>query len=60
MNIELGIQTIREVASENNFKTTEGSTNFEIYKDKVHSESFEIKKNSHGYIQVHKWEKKLW
>jgi hypothetical protein len=58
MNIELGIKTIREVAIENNFKTTVGTTNFEIYKDRVHSESFKIKKNSHGYIQVHEWEEK--
>ncbi len=56
MNVELGIQTIREVANNNKFKTTDGEKNFEIYKDRVHSESFKIKINSHGYIQVHEWE----
>lgn len=46
MNIQLGIETIKEVAKENHFKITEGVSSFEIKKNMVHPESFKVQKKN--------------
>lgn len=46
MDMELGISMIKEVAIENDFKVTDGNSSFEIYKDRVHPESFRVQKKN--------------
>ncbi len=59
MNIDLGISTIKEVGEENGFKIEGTKTEFQIFKNKVHAESFKIKKDNNGNndLLVYQWEK---
>lgn len=58
MNVDLGIELIKHVGEENDFKINGSTYDFTIFKDKAHSESFRIKKDNNGYgdLLVYQWE----
>ncbi|PHR58997.1 MAG: hypothetical protein COA44_02280 [Arcobacter sp.] len=55
MDIELGIIIIKEVARENGFKITDGTSSFQIFKDRVHPESFKVQKKNDDLL-IYQWE----
>ncbi len=58
MKLKLGIEIIKEIGRENNFKIEGSEYDFVVFKEKAHSESFKIKKDSNGNgdLLVYQWE----
>ena len=59
MDVDLGIELIKNIGIENDFKINGGKYDFEVFKEKAHAESFRVKKdnNGHGDLLVYQWEK---
>ncbi|WP_145255569.1 hypothetical protein [Pseudomonas sp. DE0157] len=60
MNLDDLVNIIKNVASEQGYKITDGNKKFEVFIDNHNAVAFEILANSSsGYIQVHQWEESL-
>ncbi len=59
MDVDLGIELIKNIGKENDFKIEGSKYDFAVFKEKAHSESFKIKKDSNGNgdLLVYQWEK---
>lgn len=60
MNLDDLVNIIKNVASEQGYKITDGNKRFEVFIDNHNAVAFEVLANSSsGYIQVHQWEESL-
>ncbi|MFZ2967559.1 MAG: hypothetical protein WA080_00725 [Sulfuricurvum sp.] len=55
MDIELGIQIIKNVAQENGYQLTSGESSFEIFKNTLRPKSLKIKKINDDLL-IYQWE----
>jgi len=57
-HVNLGIELIKNIGKENDFKIEGSKYAFSIFKEKAHSESFKIKKDASGNndLLVYQWE----